>query len=284
MEQNRGQFCLFYVKQQWRIFVGQAVTKPSRQGHHTALHHLLNGAKTLTGHGRQATIMNHLRTALRNYVPAVTMANLKSDGSASASQTGAAGDVGAEEMKASRRSDRDYDFTNLFLMYNGQKKSMSASVFHNMLSDVGFYLDKADEALCYGHLDCKQDGNVDRNDFARVLVLTDYDIDIVIDTIREKLLQERGVDKTSRHANPMRVSRILSHIFKHVNFNADQVMSVDEFGYMASKLGFFLVNEEVQRIMSLFDVGGDGRVEEADFIRFLKSRSKRKSAQGVKGV
>ncbi len=242
------------------------------KGSHKALHHLLNGAKALTGHGRQANVMNQLRIALRNYVPAVTMANIKTSSTAVPSGD-AAGGGGAEETKAGGRSDRDYDFTNLFLMYSGQKRSMSASAFHNILHDVGIRLDKVDEVLCYGHLDCKQDGNVDRNDFARILVLTDYDLDIVIDGIREALLRERGVDQSSTRTNPMRVSRILGHIFKHINFNGDHVLSVEEFGYMASKLGFFLVNEEIQRIMALFDVGGDGRVEEADFIRFLKARS-----------
>ena len=247
------------------------------RGSHKALHHLLNGAKAMTGHGRQANIMTRLRTALRNYVPSVTMANVKGSSTVKSSSSEAAGGGGSgeEEMKAGSRSDRDYDFTNLFLMYNGDKKSISASSFHNILSDVGIRLDKADETSCYGHLDCKQDGLVDRQDFARILVLTDYDLDIVIDGIREKLLRERGVTQSSSstRTNPMRVSRILSHIFKHVNFNGDQVMSVDEFGYMASKLGYFLVNEEIQRIMALFDVGGDGRLEETDFIRFLKSRS-----------
>ncbi len=50
-------------------------------------------------------------------------------------------------------------------------------------------------------------------------------------------------------------------------------MSAKEFTGMAAKLGIFLLHEEANRMMLTMDVDGDGRIEEDDFIRFLRSQS-----------
>ena len=248
--------------------------KPLRNAINRSSHQLssmLRGASALSGHSREANIMTSMRTAIRHYVPPNTMATVMGPSKFDHASAG-----GEEEMKMDSRSDRDFDFTNLFLMYAGERKSMSASAFHEVLVDVGIRLDKADESSCYQHLDCKQDGDVDRQDFARILVLPDHDLDIIVDRIREKLLRGKAsavMENSGGRKNTMRVTRILGHIYKHINFNGDNVMSNDEFGYMTSKLGFFLVNEEIQRIMQMMDVDHNGRVDEGDFICFLKAYS-----------
>jgi Ca2+-binding EF-hand superfamily protein len=238
---------------------------------------ILRGATSLSGHNRGASLMNAVQTALRHFVPHSAMGSMKG-GQASK-------DDGDGESKRDSHGDRSFDFTHLYTMYNGEKSTLSSSNFRRILYDAGIRLDSADEGLCWRCWNSDQTGYLKRKDFSRVLVFNDNDLDIVIDKIRGKLLEDRAVmavGKDGQTRNTLRVSRILSHIFKHINRNGDNVMALDEFMSMASKLGCFLLPEEAQRIMRIMDLNGDGRVEDDDFIRFLRSQSESRSRRAAR--
>lgn len=234
---------------------------------------LRTGASALSNQTRGAGLMKAAKRVLRNFVPLTAMSELYSN-----SRGGKSKDDGGEaESKMEKRSDSDFDFTKLYSLYNGEAPYMSSKNFHRILIDAGIRLNSADERLCYSFFDVDQAGYgyLKRKDFVRALVYNDDDLDYVIDKLRMKLLQDRAAmtDKDGHQRNTLRVSRILSHIFKHINSNGDNVMSVKEFTATVAKLGIFLLREEGNCIMKTMDVDGDGRIEEDDFIRFLRSQS-----------
>ena len=136
---------------------------------------------------------------------------------------------------------------------------MNLRRFHNILYDVGATVDKNDESKIYNHMDCDQDNSMSRKEYAAFAVLTDHELDLVIDDIRAKLLRKYI---TGNGKNPLRQSRVLSHIFNHFNTSKDNVLSQSQLSTMCSTLQIFLVGEELQKMMTYMDLDRDGRVEE----------------------
>jgi Ca2+-binding EF-hand superfamily protein len=218
---------------------------------------------TMTDESRQARILRALRTAVRNYIPLNIIP--------SCAFKGAVSGTGKEDINQEygNNSDVGFDFTNLFVMYCANN-SMTLRNFRLLLADVGCHLDRPDEQKCYNHIDSDLHGGIQRKEYASFMVMTDYELDCHIDEIREQLLKQHV---TNLGKNPLRQSRVLSHIFKHFNVTRDKVLSQSEFSSMCSTLQIFLVSEELSKIMKLMDCDKDGRLEEQDFLRFLKSDS-----------
>lgn len=222
---------------------------------------MLRGASSLKGDSRQARLMLNIRTALRNFIPAAEVVKLNSG-----------------KGKGVTTTTSSYDFTKLFNAKT-TNNSLTKSQFHSLLFDSGISLDSADEVNCYKYFDADQSSSVNRKWFVQKITYTAYEIDVVIDEIREKLLKYKqhnhgnnsGKEGESR-MNPLRISRMLSHIFKHVNSNGDDILALDEFQAMVSQLGFYLVTEEANAILQIMDKNNDGRVDEQDFITFLRGR------------
>jgi Ca2+-binding EF-hand superfamily protein len=221
---------------------------------------MLRGASSLKGDSRQARLMLNIRTALRNFIPAVEVVKLNGKG------------------KKEKKDDAStsYDFTKLFNAKT-TNNSLTKSQFHSLLFDSGISLDSADEVSCYKYFDADQSSSVNRKWFVQKITYTAYEIDVVIDEIRSKLLKYKRHNHSTGNennsmTNPLRISRMLSHIFKHVNSNGDDILALDEFQAMVSQLGFYLVTEESNAILQIMDKNCDGRVDEQDFITFLRGR------------
>jgi Ca2+-binding EF-hand superfamily protein len=220
----------------------------------------------MTEENRQALLLRAVRTAVRNHIPIHVLPGVANRGKS----LDATDSADNNTPRAPTQLDNEFDFTNFFVMYNGTKNTMNLNRFRNILHDVGAALDRPDQAKIYNHMDCNQDNAMSRKEYAAFAVLTDYELDLVIDDIRHKLLIGH-VLKTGK--NPLRQSRILAHIFKHFNTSKDNVLSQSELSAMCSTLQIFLVGEELQKIMQYMDIDKDGRVEESDFLRFFKADS-----------
>ena len=219
------------------------------------------GNSSLSDGTRQARLLKATRLAIRHYVPTNYISSL----AISSEDAGVSG----TDRAIKPQSDAKFDFTNLFVMYCGNADYMALSSFRKVLVEVGICMDKVDETKCFKYIDNNHDNQVDRRDFARFNIYSDYEMDCIIDNLRSRLLSRRAGKKM----NPLRQSRVLSHIFRHVNLNGDKVMCQNEFMAMCSKLEIFLVGEEAHYIMELMDLDGDGRIEEGDFVRFLQQPS-----------
>ena len=207
---------------------------------------------------RQARLRQAIRIAIRQHVPlSVLPAN---------AQRGAKSVVAGQDSNA---GSANFDFAQLFGMYVGTDNTLSLSNWRRLLHDVGACVDRPDDKICYSYVDIDLSGSLHRKEYVSFLVLTEFEIDNVVDDIREKLLQH----KHHKSQNILRQSRVLSHIFKHVNASRDKILSQAELGALCSTLQIFLVGEEVAVIMERMDLDKDGRVEEGDFLRFLKMES-----------
>ena len=147
----------------------------------------------------------------------------------------------------------------------------------------------------------KQTGYISPNEFGVMLKLSDYEIDMVVERIRSKLLSSirqsdtiniknnKSMSNSSRinnsseainnlvgysgdiqATNMLRENRFLSGVFKAVNNTVDGILCLGEVLDMASKLELFLTEEEGSRIFSLMDEDKDEKVTESDFIAFIK--------------
>jgi len=251
---------------------------------------VLNATAAMTDETRQAKLLSAMRSAVRNHVPLSEirrLSNLQME----------LNDASGGGNKGQLRSERLFDYAALFHLYTTDNKSgfMSRANFQKMLNDVGINMDSADVARCFNYFDKDLDGKISRVEFAHEIELTGYETDLIIERIRNKLLsnnvlksklagqQNTRTSTTSAAAlagledpnskNALRDSRILSHIFRHVNVNRDSILSLDEILDLAARLEIFLTEGEARRIATDMDVNGDDRIEEADFITFMKRSS-----------
>lgn len=236
---------------------------------------VMNTVASFSEETRQAKLVAAVRSAVRSYVPLAEMkrlANLQMESNDSSSQS-------------TLRSDRMFDYTALFHIYGDVRQGiMKKSQFSKMLMDIGVNMDQNDITRCYNYFDKDLNGMLSRVEFANFMALTDYEIDAVVEKIRVKLLNSKadksksnGSSRSSANSSPiknaLRESRILSHIFRHVNANKDSILSLDEVLDLAARLEIFLTEAEARQIAKDMDANGDDRIEEADFITFMKRTS-----------
>lgn len=222
---------------------------------------------------RQAIVLENMRKAIRHHVPLQEVKRLATLQMEEKNST--------ESNKAMLRSDRMFDFSALYHMYDDSGKGrLTLSKLSKMLSDVGSRLESADINRCFYFFNCKLDGYISREEYSNMLSLTDYEIDLVVDKIRNKLLASvaatvpmkvNGPKVTS--ATPLRENISLSNTFNSLNIKEDGILSLDEILDLASDLEIFLTEEEGRKLMRMMDINGDDRVEEGDFIEFMKKRS-----------
>ena len=173
-----------------------------------------------------------------------------------------------------------------------------------MLCDVGIRMEKADvNRFIYFFNINKKTGYISPQEFGVMLKLSDYEVDLVVEKIRFKLLSSLRQDDTmnaqfnkkindgngnkinsfsmtvnnlvgysgaNQASNILRENRLLSGVFKAVNNTVDGILCLGEVLDMASKLELFLTEEEGSRIFSLMDVDNDEKVTESDFIAFIQ--------------
>jgi Ca2+-binding EF-hand superfamily protein len=187
-------------------------------------------------------------------------------------------------------------------------------------------LSQPDISKCYNYFDEDQSGRISREEYAKILSLTDYELDLAVDRIRVKLLSASNVSKSqSTLTTPgnrfsgtnffflrfileivfifvlaavckasvgvlgagtvdnkdfkgiglhrIRESVTLCCIFQTLNTKDDNILSLDEIMDLAAKVEIFLTEEESRKVLLMMDIDGDDRVEESDFISFMKKES-----------
>jgi len=184
---------------------------------------------------------------------------------------------------------------------------MNSTKFRSLLYEVGLGLESKDVQLSFNLFDFKQNGFIVIEEFVDILSLTDYELDLAIEKIRLSLLRGcsspsdlsvsqsltrgsmlksvsalvkpnsgvlgsglGGDSKTSVGKNLIKENYILKEIFDTVNSKNDGIFSIDEIMDLASKVEVFLTEQEARKILILLDVNHDNRVEEADFISFMR--------------
>ena len=79
-------------------------------------------------------------------------------------------------------------------------------------------------------------------------------------------------DKDASSSISLRSNRALTDIFAMANALKDGVLSYEDIASLMSKLEIFLDELEIRRAVKLMD-GGDDRIEEKDFLNFMKKES-----------
>lgn len=175
-----------------------------------------------------------------------------------------------------------FDFASLYHTYDTSSKGeLTFRKLSKLLTDVGIKLDNPDINRIFYFFNTELDGYISREEYNKMLTLTDYEIDLTVDKIKVLLLSNAktsipALKETATLApqnNTMRENRILSSIFVDFNTNDDGIFSLDEVLDLASSLEIFLTEEEARKVMKMMDVNGDDRVEEQDFISFMKQKT-----------
>lgn len=69
----------------------------------------------------------------------------------------------------------------------------------------------------------------------------------------------------------IRESKTLSQVFKLINTNGDGILSLSELmSFVCDKLEIYLTEEEALQVIRAIDLDGDEKIEETDFIAFMK--------------
>lgn len=187
---------------------------------------------------------------------------------------------------------------------------MTSSKLTKLLFEVGLRLDRKDIALTFNLFDSKQKGVITIEEFTEVLSLTDYELDLAVEKIRVNLLKNcsSSVDKSvhgSGKGSRLRAAAALAlgkansgvlgsglgssqsnigknlilenytlyKVFQHINSKDDGILSLDEIMDLATKVEVFLTEEEARKVLRMIDVDRDDRVEESDFIAFMRQDS-----------
>lgn len=259
----------------------------------------------MTEEVRYAKLLSACRLALRNYVSVDNVKRL-----ATLVMETAAVSISAGINSNVIRSERMVDYTALFHQTVGKSKHplpMTAAKLTKLLFMVGLRLDPKDLVTAFSLFDRKQGGNVSLEEFGEILALTDYELDLAIEKIRVHLLKgcsaptdasastvpqgsnrQSGMmsnmaragsgvlgsgivtEKSQIGKNIIRENFTLVQVFQMVNTKDDGIFSLDEMMDLSTKVEVFLTEEEARKCLKLMDLDGDDRVEEGDFISFMR--------------
>ncbi|RYH19867.1 hypothetical protein EON65_25440 [archaeon] len=255
----------------------------------------LRGAVAMSDENRQAKLIAAIRLALRHYIPiqdVKRLSQLVMDQNAANLSTLNTSNI---------RSERMMDYSSLFHRYDS-KGRMSSSRWAKMLNDIGIRLKNLDSSQAFHFFDINHNGFISIDEYTRVLTLTEYEVDLAVEKIRQKLLMPCVPKDAQQNANnkstpalakttfgvigalalssnsqigkhKIRESRALSSVFKLVNNKGDDILSLDELMDLAAKVEVFLTEEEARKMMRMLDVNNDDRVDETDFIVLMKRES-----------
>jgi Ca2+-binding EF-hand superfamily protein len=188
-----------------------------------------------------------------------------------------------------------------------KKGQMSPNRLNKLLYRVGLRLDPKDLPTAFNLFDRRQSGTISLEDYIQTLTLTHYELDLAIEKIRIHLLKgcsnpndaaaaaksPRSGPAVAPQARPnagvlnsgivnsknligkniIRENFTLVQVFQMVNTKDDGIFSLDEMMDLAAKVEVFVTEEEARSCLAKMDVDGDDRVEEADFIAFMRQES-----------
>ena len=209
---------------------------------------------------RRAIITQLARMALRNYVPLSDM-----------SKESRVTKIFNKDCVASPSAIR-HSQSDMAAMYNKfSKLSYFTGAFNearlaDVLHEVGIGLDPQDVSVVYYHFDVSIDGHIDRDEFIEVLGLTDLELDMACERIRNRLTL--GLDCKER--TYLRNNRALSDVFAMINALGDGVLSYYDLATLMERLEIFVDEKELRRIMKLMKGTASDMIEEHDFINFVR--------------
>ena len=259
------------------------------------IHSLLREASALSAEKRQERIMFMARSAIRANIPTSEMRSVcnptsphKFVAAAEANNYNSSGKINSftvsgktnptkqdvsqfsRNMSTTRTGSRGWDFSNLFHSYDQTLDGkMTQNKFYKMMKHSGVWLENTELTATFRLIDLSLNGRLSREEYAKALSLTDFEIDYRVEIMRHKLLNlKEGVPR-----NPMREARLLSQVFKMVNTDCDGIISLSEFMEMMAALEIYVTEEEARKILKMMDADGDDRVEEGDFVSYVKRAS-----------
>jgi hypothetical protein len=170
---------------------------------------------------------------------------------------------------------------------------MTRRVLERLMVDVGIRMDAADvnRFLFFFAVDPRT-GFVSREEYAKVLRLSDYEIDLIAEKAKKRLVASTAASAADATAKPasssslsssrdlpsgkatsIRENKLLSSVFASLNKTTDGVLSLEELMDMASRLEIFVTEEEAHKLLATMAPAGTNKVAEADFIRFMRRRN-----------
>ena len=145
------------------------------------------------------------------------------------------------------KEERRYDFSNTFLNYDGSNGKLTKAQFGYMLKHVGCYVDSKDVAYLFKQFDCNQTSSMTREDFAKEMTMTSYNLDETAELMRAKILSlntdfgtlmdydpDQNDNLGKRREFGVRETRLCSQLFALVNVDNDGILSLREFQDMLS--------------------------------------------------
>eukprot|EP01032_Pedospumella_encystans_P016863 gene16863-19219_t len=267
----------------------------------------IRGSVALTEEVRYAKLMSACRLTLRHYVSVENVKRL-----ATLVMETAAVSISAGINSNVIRSERMVDYTALYHQAVGKSKGqMTSAKLTKLLYQVGLRLDPKDLVTAFSMFDRKQNGLVSLEEFGEILSLTDYELDLAVEKIRVNLLkgcsaptdasantvpqgstrQSGMMSQMARAAsgvlgsgivtgkpqvgkNIIRENFTLVQVFQMVNTKNDGIFGLDEMMDLSTKVEVFVTEEEARKCLKRMDLDGDDRVEEADFIGFMRQDSR----------
>jgi calcium-binding protein CML len=184
---------------------------------------------------------------------------------------------------------RTYDFSNLFheAEYGTHGTgTMSYNSFIRLLKHAGIQTDVHDLPALYRNFDNGLNNVVSREEYAKEITLSDFEVDETISQIRQKLIPSNlrvAVDVNEfmdsaalmeLHDKEQKKTRLLTQIFRLVNTDRDGIISLSEFMDLMNALGVYLTEEECRKVIKDMDLDGDDRVEEGDFVSYMRKSHK----------
>lgn len=173
---------------------------------------------------------------------------------------------------------------------------MTLVKFGKLLNNAGVRMSTADTAICFNYFDVYQKGVISPEEYAAMLSLTDFELDLAVEKVRLKLISavlptnngpklKATISKRTSgviHAGSLEVgintgkykirqNLMLIEIFRIVDNQKNGIISVDELMDLSSKLEVFLTEEEARRFLVQMDISRNDRVEEFDFIYSMNS-------------
>jgi Ca2+-binding EF-hand superfamily protein len=191
------------------------------------------------------------------------------------------------------KSVKKYDFSTTFLEYQNSRGYLTQSQLGYMLKHAGCHLESEMVAYVFRQFDVASKAYLTREDFAKSVTLTGYELDHRVELIRRKMASRgktsASMEDVTHHTasesmkahikaargahSTVRTSKLFAQVFHLVNTDRDGILSLIEFQEMMSALEIYVTDSESRKIMKAMDMTGNDRVEEVDFVRFMKKQN-----------
>ena len=146
---------------------------------------------------------------------------------------------------------------------------MYKSGFTAVLQHVGVLVSQNDAKKLFFFFDETANGFISRDNFVQEVLLTDFEIDVHVNSIKKKLSYASIHDTTASTSKAVRQSRMLAEVYSLLGSESTKYLSTRNIVDLGAKMNFYLTDEEAHFVEKGMDTTGDGRVSEEDFVSFM---------------